>query len=72
MKDVHVLIIGAGIGGLTAALALQQARCRVTVFEQADALRELGAGILVTPNAMHALHHLGVGRANQCDGRLCR
>ncbi len=63
MKDVQVLIVGAGIGGLTAALALQQVGCRVTVFEQAAALRELGAGVLVTPNAMHALHHLGVGRA---------
>lgn len=62
-KDLRVMIVGAGIGGLTAALTLQRFGFQVTVFEQAAELRELGAGILVTPNAMHALHFLGIGEA---------
>jgi len=61
MKDTRVSIIGGGIGGLTAALALQRFGYRVAVYEQADELREIGAGVTITPNAMHALHFLGVG-----------
>ena len=53
--------MGGGIGGLTAALALQRFGYRVAVFEQAQELREIGAGVTITPNAMHALHFLGVG-----------
>ena len=56
----HVIVIGAGIGGLTAALSLQRHGFRVSVYEQASELREFGAGLLVTPNAMHALEFLGV------------
>lgn len=61
MKDTRISIIGGGIGGLTAALALQRFGYRVAVFEQAEELREIGAGVTITPNAMHALHFLGVG-----------
>jgi salicylate hydroxylase len=63
MTDCHVIIIGAGIGGLAAALALQRHGLRVSVYEQAPELREFGAGLIVTPNAMHALDFLGVGEA---------
>jgi salicylate hydroxylase len=52
------LIVGAGIGGLTAALALQRAGFRVSVYEQAPELREVGAGVTITPNACHALNYL--------------
>jgi len=62
MTPCHVVIIGAGIGGLTAALSLQRHGCKVSIYEQAAALKEFGAGLLVTPNAMRALNHLGVGR----------
>ena len=58
MRDLHVLIVGAGLGGLTAALALQRLGIRVSVYEQADALREAGAGVTITPNACHVLNHL--------------
>jgi len=58
MDDLHTLIIGAGIGGLTAALSLQRAGYRVSVYEQAPELGEVGAGVTITPNACHALNYL--------------
>jgi len=58
MNDLHTLIIGGGIGGLTAALSLQQAGLRVSVYEQVAELGEVGAGITITPNATHALNYL--------------
>src|SRR5580693_2835549 len=61
--DGPVAIIGGGIGGLTAALSLQHFGVPVRVFEQAQAFREIGAGVTVTPNAMNVLNFLGVGSA---------
>ncbi len=61
MRDIHVLIAGAGIGGLTTALALQQAGCRVSVYEQAPVLREVGAGLTLASNGSRILQHLGLG-----------
>jgi salicylate hydroxylase len=61
MKVSRISIVGGGIGGLTAALALQHFGYRVAVFERARELREIGAGVTITPNAMHALNFLGVG-----------
>ncbi len=61
--DGPVAIIGGGIGGLTAALSLQHFGVPVRVFEQARALREIGAGVTVTPNAMSVLDFLGIGSA---------
>ena len=61
-------IIGAGIGGLTTARALLSAGHQVQVFERADALREVGAGVVLGANAMHVLHHLGLHQAVRTAG----
>jgi salicylate hydroxylase len=54
-------VAGAGIAGLTAALALARNGFRVTVLEQADRLEETGAGIQLSPNAARTLINLGLG-----------
>jgi salicylate hydroxylase len=56
----NVIIAGAGIGGLTAALTLARAGLRATMFEQAPQLEEAGAGIQLTPNATRVLFQLGL------------
>jgi 2-polyprenyl-6-methoxyphenol hydroxylase-like FAD-dependent oxidoreductase len=61
VKPLQISIVGGGIGGLTTALALQRFGYKVSVFEQSRELREIGAGVTITPNAMHALHYLGIG-----------
>ncbi len=61
--DLDVAVIGAGIGGLTAALALLRDGWRVRVYEQSAALGEVGAGITVSAGAGRALAGLGVGEA---------
>lgn len=58
-----VAIAGAGIGGLCAALSLLQRGIDVEVYEQADSLRELGAGLLISMNAMRVLTALGLESA---------
>ncbi len=57
------LIAGAGLGGLTAALALQRRGLRVRVLEQAQELREVGAGIQLSANANRVLYQLGLEHA---------
>ncbi|MBT8148825.1 MAG: FAD-binding protein [Pseudomonadales bacterium] len=57
---MRVLIAGAGIGGLTTALCCLQRGHEVILFEQAQALTEVGAGIQLPPNAMRVFQALGV------------
>lgn len=60
-------IVGGGIGGLTAAIALRQAGWDVTVYERASEFTEVGAAVVLFPNALAALDEIGVGeqvRAN--------
>jgi 2-polyprenyl-6-methoxyphenol hydroxylase-like FAD-dependent oxidoreductase len=59
----RAVIVGAGIGGLTAALALKREGWDVSVFERAPELREVGAGITLWTNAVKVLRALGVGGA---------
>jgi len=60
---LHVLIAGAGIGGLTAALALLRRGIDVDVYEQAAELKEVGAGVQLSANGTRVLHLLGVAEA---------
>jgi 2-polyprenyl-6-methoxyphenol hydroxylase-like FAD-dependent oxidoreductase len=53
------IIIGAGIGGLTTAIALAQKGIEITVYEQASELKEVGAGIWVAPNGLNVFNKLG-------------
>ncbi len=59
--DARILIVGGGIGGLAAALALVRQGLRVIVLEQSHAIGEIGAGIQLGPNAFGAFDALGVG-----------
>jgi salicylate hydroxylase len=56
----QILIAGAGIGGLGAALALAQSGLKVTVLEQSDAFGEVGAGVQISPNAYKVLCDWGL------------
>jgi 2-polyprenyl-6-methoxyphenol hydroxylase-like FAD-dependent oxidoreductase len=57
---MRVIIIDGGIGGLAAAIALRRANLEPIVVEQAAALREVGSGISLWPNALKALSQLGI------------
>ena len=58
-----IIIIGAGLGGLTLALSLLREGFDVTVLEQASRLGEVGAGIQISANGARVLHHLGLEEA---------
>lgn len=58
---LRVAVVGGGIGGLAAANALVQRGADVTVLEQAAALGEVGAGILIYPNSLRQLERMGLG-----------
>ncbi|MBO4253333.1 FAD-dependent monooxygenase [Streptomyces griseorubiginosus] len=55
----RIAIVGGGIGGLAAAAFLNRSGLRATVYEQAPALGEVGAGLVVAPNAVRLLRRLG-------------
>ncbi|SMY28415.1 unnamed protein product [Zymoseptoria tritici ST99CH_1A5] len=59
-QSLKVGLVGAGIGGLTAAIAIARAGCDVTVLEAAAELGEIGAGIQITPNVSRLLIRYGV------------
>ncbi len=61
--DVKLVIAGGGIGGLTLALAARHFGIDVLVLEQAAAPGEIGAGLQLSPNAMHVMGALGLGDA---------
>jgi len=63
MSDLKFLVVGGGIGGLTAALCLAQQGHEVQVFERAAEFGEAGAGIQLSPNCSRVLHWLGLEQA---------
>src|SRR5579875_3813528 len=75
---MRAAIVGGGIGGVAAAVALAAQRIDVRVYEQAPALTEVGAGVVLAPNGLRLLDGLGLGSgiarlgARLTDTRLCR
>ncbi|EJC98356.1 FAD/NAD-binding domain-containing protein [Fomitiporia mediterranea MF3/22] len=64
---LDIIIIGGGIGGLAAALCLAHAGHNITIFEAARKLREVGAGLQVSPNVTRLLHRWGMSdRLSAC------
>ncbi len=63
MTALNIGIVGGGVGGLAAAIALHKAGHRVTVFEQASRYGRVGADINLTPNAVKVCDGLGIGQA---------
>ncbi len=68
LKGTSVIVVGAGVAGLAAAHALALRGAAVTVLEQADAIREVGAGLQVSPNGAAVLAALGLGAGLQAAG----
>jgi len=58
---MRIAIVGGGLGGLAAALFLRKAGLDATVYEQVPELREVGAGIVVSPNMVRPLRKIGLG-----------
>lgn len=69
-ERAKALIVGAGIGGLATALACHRRGVECEIYEQSDAVRELGVGINILPNAVRELRDLGLlGRLDQAGVR---
>src|SRR3546814_10752639 len=67
-RKPHVIIAGAGIGGLTAALALLRKGFDVDLYEQAPGLAEIGAGLQISANGSRILCALGLDDASAAAG----
>lgn len=65
-----VIIIGAGIGGLCTAIALQKLGYEVNVYEKFEEVKKLGAGILLQPNTIKALRKIGIAEEVNSKGFL--
>jgi len=61
MERQKIILVGAGLGGLAAAISLLKAGHDVEVYEQASKLGEVGAGIQLSANCMHVLRSFGLG-----------
>jgi FAD-dependent urate hydroxylase len=68
MEQLHVVVVGAGMGGLSAALALRQAGSGVEVYDRAPVLAPAGAGVSLWSNGVKVLHRLGLGAAIRAIG----
>jgi salicylate hydroxylase len=62
VAPTKIAIVGAGLGGLAAALFLRRAGLDVAVYEQSTAFQEIGAGIVVPPNMVRPLRRLGLAK----------
>ncbi|MBI1867654.1 MAG: FAD-dependent monooxygenase [Methylocystis sp.] len=68
MSSPPIVIAGAGLGGLAAALCLAKSGRRTLVIERAQTIEEVGAGLQISPNAGRILQNLGLGQALQAIG----
>lgn len=66
---MKAIVIGGGIGGLTAAIALRRVGVEAVVFERAAEMREIGAGVSIWTNAVKALAKIGLADAVRAGGR---
>lgn len=62
-RSARIAVVGGGIGGLTASLALQKLGFKVSIYERSRRLSDQGAGVTMAPNATRPLHWLGLGPA---------
>jgi len=60
LNGQKIIVVGAGIGGLSAALCLRRQGAEVTVLEQAEKISEVGAGLQISPNGVAVLRALGL------------
>ncbi len=71
MHNLKVVIIGSGIGGLTAGIALAQAGYQVEIYDRVGELRPAGAGISLWSNGVKVLNRLGLGdQISKCGGQM--
>ena len=70
-KKMSIAVVGAGMGGLAAAVTLRRIGADVRIYEQAHQFGRVGAGIQMLPNAMKVLRGIGIGerlrRVAFCD-----
>ena len=69
---MQAVVVGAGIGGLATAIALERTGVEPIVIERAPELREAGFGLVVSANAVTALHSLGLSEAVAAGGSRVR
>ena len=71
-RKLNIIVAGAGIGGLTAAIALRRSGHKVTVYEKASLSHEIGQGITISPNGGRILRDLGLDfeKARVIDYRM--
>ncbi|WP_235550020.1 FAD-dependent monooxygenase [Paenibacillus sp. Soil766] len=72
MSKRTFMIVGGGIAGITAAIALQQSGEDVKVYERFPEVRMAGAGITIAPNALKALEQLGLAKIIIDNGQVSR
>src|SRR6266581_5166322 len=68
MAEWRIVVVGGGIGGLFAANALIAHGIGVSIYEQAPALSEVGAGVFLTPNSVRQLKRVGLESAVEWYG----
>jgi salicylate hydroxylase len=67
-RSERIIIVGGGIGGMTAAAAIARAGFAVTLLEAAPQFGDIGAGVTLSPNAMMGLDHIGIMEAVAAAG----